>query len=215
MTQEKVLLTVGNIAPRLAIVGTGERIYVGIVNRKAYEQGVTVYAALGGAVEVTARGRQELEKMCGVQFISGSDARMICPAEAVPSIEQFFAERNPLNYELTPDREIREELGSCEIPGQLESLLSSELLLECTSVYVRSLEQPQNGRFVSTRSPGLPSVRYFNVFELAVTPRVYEALRRSEFIAFFTEEDVARTNGRMQAVPLGSGRFLGSNIFVF
>ncbi|MDP2947116.1 MAG: hypothetical protein Q8N88_03295, partial [Nanoarchaeota archaeon] len=135
-----VRISIGNLAPRIIIRGTGERGFIGILNSGAFKKGRRLFQPVGGGAHLTVAGRELLEKEFGAHDFHKSDARFLVDDARLEEIFLFFTNRNSEYFETDPVREIREELSTEELPG-IPPVLTAEEAGTINVVFARTIQQ--------------------------------------------------------------------------
>lgn len=210
----KIRISVANLVPRLIVQETGERHFVGLLNRKLLKHGERVYDAIGGAAELTEAGRTFLRDCFNARFEKGRDARLFVQMDDVDVVMQLFEARDPDFCEVDPSREIREELTTLELPD-LPRVLTPDEAEKIEIRYVKSMYQagdPATAR-ASVRVDGPICQRYFHLFEMVVPREVYDRLRRHQAVQIFTEADIATTQQGLVRGTASNGSLIATNLF--
>lgn len=211
---ERVRISVSNLVLRFRVGEGGEPRYFGLLNRKSLEKGRRVASAVGGAALVSPEAKSELEGRYGAEFLEGMDARFVVPATATDEILDRFALRDPAFYEIDVLREATEELTTKELPLDAGPALAASDMAEVRFVFVRGHRVlPSSGGGSARELKGIPSRRYFNLFEMIVTPRVAEKLAAHPAIVVLTDDEVATTKHGTAEGMSHNGVAIADNIF--
>ncbi len=210
----EIRISVANLVPRLIVQETCAIHFLGLLNRRHASRGNRIYGALGGAAELTQEGKQILHKQFGAKFEKGQDARFLVQKPDVDRIMPFFERRDVTFCESNPDREIREELTTAELPN-LPRILTEQDVARIQVQYAKSIYP--TGSLENTRhrfdSDGILSIHYFHLFEIIVPESIFERLRMHPAIQIFTENDLATTQmGRVRGIS-ANGSVISSNLF--
>ena len=212
MPEDNVYISVANLVPR---VRCGDQVYsIGILNRKQFEKGNKIFAALGGAAELTAAGVVGLKTLYSAELTEGNDARFTVKAKHLESVIELFRDRNASLYETNPQRELSEELGKTELTG-ISAVLDADEAQKLSFSSIGSYRQPVSKTGTSARSvDGTASRRFFNLFEVSVSPEQLEKLRQHPAVRFFTEDELKSTHGGSTKGQTSDGALIADNIFI-
>lgn len=162
------------------------------------------YGAIGGAVALTPKGMTVLERLGAVNFEAGSDARFKIPLDMVGPVMDFFCLRDKNFYEVSPEREVIEELFTPELDGQVEGILPKLYESGVKVKYRRTTIQPITD--VAQR-------RIFYVYDLHVARSAYDMLKASRHLRFLSKREVATTCGGTKVGMTRDGFDIADNIF--
>jgi hypothetical protein len=133
------------------------------------------WGAIGGAVELTAHGKVYLLSLGAEDFESGNDARFKIPREKLDTVYNFFLRRDPRFYEVSPVREVAEELFTPELHGQESAILPK--------FYQPGIRVRFKGTYV--QPPTTPDQRrIFYLHDLYVESGAFELMKNSRHLRF-------------------------------
>lgn len=190
--------------------------YFGVYNSAAWRKGKRMIGALGGAVTLTALGRDILKERFGAHDFEGEDARFLAPEAQVEGIFGFFEERDPAHFELDPSREIQEELSREKIEG-MGVIMPVEISAKVECLFVGTVRQPLplDGSGTSVRgSAEAPTRRLFFVYDLFVDSWARDAMSSHPLCRFLERDEVASTNGGRAKGVTKDGVIIADNIFL-
>lgn len=223
--EPRVRISVGALVPRLRVLGTDPNLpaqYFGIVHPRANNK----FLALGGGVRLTDAGKAHLIATFGAddfENVHEMDARFTVPARRHEEVISFFENPNEAYFDMTPFREMLEELTRSENQTKLPNgelayppVLAEDDLVGITvhPIDISRQPPPEDENEQVARNPGRSiSRRLFYRYEMIITPEVYEKLKKASAIRFFTDEEVATTNGGSKKGTTSDGFEIADNIY--
>lgn len=223
--EPRVRISVAALVPRLRVLGTDPNLpaqYFGIVHPRANNK----FLALGGGVRLTEAGKTHLITTFGADHFENvheMDARFTVPARRQEEVITFFENPNEAYFDMTPFREMLEELTRSENQTKLPNgeLAYPPVLAEddLDSIAVRPIDisrqpPPEDEVEQVAQNPGKPiNRRLFYRYEMIITPEVYEKLKRASAIRFFSDEEVATTKGGSKKGKTSDGFEIADNIY--
>lgn len=223
--EPRMRISVGALVPRLRVLGADPNLpaqYFGIVHPRANNK----FLALGGGVRLTDAGKAHLIATFGAddfENVDEMDARFTVPARRHEEVIAFFESPNEEYFDMTPFREMLEELTRSENKTRLpDGTLAYPPVLEekdLEGITVRPIDisrqpPPEDEAEQITRNPGKPiSRRLFYRYEMVITPEVYEKLKKASAIRFFSDEEVATTKGGSKKGVTSDGLEIADNIY--
>lgn len=223
--EPRVRISVGALVPRLRVLGTDPNLpaqYFGIVHPHANNK----FLALGGGVRLTDAGKAHLIATFGADHFENvheMDARFTVPARRHEEVISFFENPNEEYFDMTPFREMLEELTRSENQTRLPNgeLAYPPVLEEkdLDGISVRPIDisrqpPPEDEQEQVAKNPSKPiNRRLFYRYEMVITPEVYEKLKKASAIRFFTEEEVATTKGGSKKGKTNDGLEIADNIY--
>jgi hypothetical protein len=199
-----------SFANHVAVVGrlTGGYEYAGIVNaRKLFESGERKIGAIGGGARIEDGAWSVLSERFGVEPHDW-DGCMMVPSRRVEDVLSFMRERDPQIYEITPDRELSEELCGKELPGQKTPILAYRVLALAQIEFLETVRQAGE----HYHPDGIRVIRQFNCFGMRLPDDLFEKLVGHELISRLRAEDVASTKGGIKLGAAADGAVLLNNI---
>lgn len=213
---ERLRVSVANLVQSLRIAETGERHYFGVLNPTKFKEGKRQFQPLGGGAEITPQAKAALETL-GAEFGKGMDARFSIPKEYFEEVYMRFVEENPEFFERDVRREMREELCDEEIPG-IPAVLTPEEVEHVQIVYRGVVSQmPVTGTLDTSPNAGdIPVRRLFHNFELVVPKDIFEKMRHSEALHFYSDAELERieSGGMEQTALTEKGEKISNNTIV-
>jgi len=215
--EPRVRISIAALVPRLRVLGTDPNLpaqYFGIVHPRANNK----FLALGGGVRLTDAGKAHLIATFGADHfenVDEMDARFTVPARRHEEVITFFENPNEEYFDMTPFREMLEELTRSENPAHPPVLEEKDL----EGITVRPIDisrqpPPEDEHDQVARNPGKPiNRRLFYRYEMVITPEVYEKLKKASAIRFFSEEEVATTKGGTKKGKTNDGFEIADNIY--
>lgn len=222
----QVRVSVANLAVFLQRRGANMVEIFGIPNSKKLVEGTMIYQALGGAAELTDEGKEFFgRKFCAEKFEKDKrtgrfDARFLVGEENLEEVFSMFASmaEKAGQYEWSPIGDILDELSGKEFPG-MGAIVSPDEMAGTEIVYVKTVRQAiaDDGVGTSDRaaSVAVPTRRMFRLYKIVVDDKLYEKLRASPILRFFTEEELASTEGGKKKGVTSDGYALADNLFQF
>lgn len=171
---------------------------VGICNPKAYASGVLRVQALGGGSLLSDDGREYLAERFGAHTFEEGDARFLAPRASVEEVTRFFLDydTNGQYFELSPMRELVEELGNPEKYGNHSPVLTGAELARISTVYAKTVIQPPpKGEGTSDRGKAYENRRIFRIHRLIAPGDVVNRLEASPAMRFLKNEELDTTEG--------------------
>lgn len=201
---KKVRVSVGNLVTRIVNGETGEERLLGLLNKKALlKKNLKKFTVLGGACEMTVRGKEKLEKEFKAEFLEGMDARFLIDGNDLQKVMDLFQSRDENLYEIDPIREIIEELTEKELPIINNSILDKKDLEDIQIEFIKGYRESDKD---SMRSE-YPTERYFNLYKMILGNNVYDKLKNSEAVLLIDKEMEKFIGNK-----LPDGRLIGDNI---
>lgn len=211
----RVRISVAAIAPKLRVEGDDPKSppqHFGVMSHND----PNTFSASGGAVRLTERGKQYLKEKFGADNFEREedmDARFTVPKDKHEEVLAFFENPNPEYFDIAPTDMLKElEKGSNPAAA---GALTKEDIARIKVVRVDASRQPppeseQDGDDDSSKPKNR---RLFHRYEIIVPPDVYEKLKASPGVRFFTDEEVATTNGGTRVGETSDGKKIANNIY--
>lgn len=190
---------------------------VGILNPNAYAKGTHRVQALGGAALLSDAGREYLIGRYGAHSFEEQDARFLIPRISLEEVTRFFLdhEANGEYFELTPMRELVEELGSEEKYGKHSPVLALSELDRVQTLYAKTVIQPTpKGEGTSDRGQGMENRRIFRIHRLVATSDIVNRLERSPVIRFLKDGELETTQGGTCRGRMDLGGEIADNLWL-
>lgn len=159
-----------------------------LVNKNRAKKGIIILTPIGGAIEATPEGMENLKNLLGIDdsaFEKGNDLRFIMSGAKVNKYREWFLSGK--QRESDPSREVGEELVE-----EAELLDKAELEgLQCTRVgYATELTETNR-----TGQEGQMTLRVLEVFDAKLKPETLKKLvllskSPDAVIRFVTEEEI-------------------------
>lgn len=180
--------------------GDDRKRYLALLNSKGDR-----WHAIGGAIKLMPKGKDYLVSTFGAHSFEDRpgdemDARFRLPAQHAQGCLTWFQQEHGDMYELTPDREVIDELTDHGKGG------------------VISVEAAQDISFVSLGWHYQPAAddtqqRLFHMFEMRCSERCMQELQASEEIRELTPSEIDGTNGGRSQGKANDGRKIADNIW--
>ncbi len=191
--------------------------YMGLINSAKFRrEGVKMFGALGGGVELTENGRKFLQENYGAHSFEGNDARFLVPEGHVDSVLEFFENRDLEMYGLDPNNEIRDELTKEKIAG-VGPILSAGEANQTVAKFVKTVRQPVpvDGSGTSAREQkGVPTRRVFFVYDLIIPVVLVAKMRNSDAVRYLKQSEVETTKGGASKGITEDGLTIADNVFI-
>lgn len=214
---KRVRISVANLCPYIKNRDTGETLAVGIVDKKKLKLGIWKYHALGGGAWMTPEGKKILEEKFSAVFLGegedANDARFTISEQHVASVLEMFETSSSEFCEISPFRELKEELEMELINGH--SVVEEDELDNAQSSLLRVFRQEsaEDGVGASERaSTEVPTRRLFYVHMLVVPNGTFEEIVNNKYIRCFTEKELDTTEmGRLIGLT-NTGEIMADNL---
>lgn len=206
---QRVRISVANLASYLSNQDTGEIVAIGIASKKLFErEGKIRWQAIGGAATMTERGMEDMRITFSAEFQGEgddiNDARFTIPLAYVDEVLRLFVTSHNEEFcEASPIREVVHELEQEGFCG--EAILRPNSLVGATSIYEGAFlqEVAEDGKGTSDRSSmhHIPTRRVFFVHTLCVSNAVFVDVLASPFIVRLNENELETTQfGRTKGI---------------
>lgn len=218
-------VSVASMFYRFFDLSTKQQFAVGMRNKGADKVGKKLYTAIAGGMQVKPPGEIYLKQKFNARFkeqrnAEGLDLRFYVGENYLERVLKELETPNPELFE-TPDecviRDIGEELYTVEMPH----LQPVPILTECefdglALDYIGFYRQPApaDGKGSSANVTDSPPRRLFHLFNVFARHGVMEKLRASPICEFFSEEELALTDGGRKKAIVRGEITLGDNMFV-
>lgn len=226
-----IRISVASLVSKIINSETGERAWCALANKGSWtKKKELLFTAIAGGTLAWPAGESLLKTSFKADFTGaeredgGIDLRFHIPENFVEEVISLMVFPDPQLFE-SPlaciQREVIGELTTAEIAGlQDQPILTPEQAAQISFVPLRGYRQPLPEDGVGS-SANSAAVRYFYMFDMVVSSDVWETLKASPIIRFFTEAQVKLTNGgRKKAIieetdEHGASRTitLGDNVF--
>lgn len=218
MANSKVRVSVGNL---VRLVSGGKlKVAFGVLNPKKLEKGERFVQALGGRANLTAVGKEILERQFGAEGFeldenSGMyDAAFIAPEDSLEGILAFFEDANSEYFEIDPSREIEEEVFQKIYPNGIGTILPN-VAVRPVVTYVKTVRQPapDDGVGTSMRARNdMPTRRIFRLFDLVFPAHELDEFLLSEVVIMLSENELLTTKGGRSKGLTMHGDIIADNI---
>jgi hypothetical protein len=209
-----VRVSVANLISKI-ICSDGREGYLGILYDKALQKGITQYIAVGGGAELFENGMNFLKHYHEADPYSfeGSDARFKLPGKNVAGA--LIALGNQRIDSQLIERGVERELFEEFIDEQKDAVLTNEEISLCKLEYMGSYRQPINTKQGgSMNTSGSVTARLFFVYNMLVTPKIFDKIKSHESMRILTAEEVATTEGGSKTGYTSDGAVIGDNLFL-
>ncbi len=213
----RIRISIASLVPRLRIAGADPKDppqYFGILRPGTKDK----VQALGGGTTLTTAGRRYLEEHFGAtnfEYEEEMDARFVVAEEHEEAVFRFFGNPDPKYFEVSPLREVLEELTMQEHEDH-EPVLTEDDVRSITFLAIDTSRQPppENEAEQIAANPGKRiSRRMFYRYEMVIPEHVFKKLQASGLIKFLTDAEVASTNGGRRIGTSEKGLKIADNIY--
>lgn len=211
----RVRISVAAIAPRVRVAGSDPE-------KPAEHFGVmshsdpNTFSAAGGAIRLTKKGKRYLKRKFGADNFEreeDGDARFTVPQDKHEAVLAFFENPDPRYFDIAPTDMLKElEKGSNDAA---KGALTKADIARIKVVRIDTSRQPPaESEGTDAQDTNKPvNRRLFYRYEIVVPPDVYEKMKASPGIRFFTDEEVATTAGGTRVGVTHDGKKIGNNIY--
>lgn len=195
----------------------GNRHLVGLVHQRSLKRGIAKITAPGGGCELTPRGMAELGNQFGAQFNIPNrdemDARFLIDRSRFMDVLTWCRRHDERRIELSPGRELQEELGRpesgiFEIPGQTKPVLENWEIDRIRFEFGRVVYQTPDDRACDNTQTDYPIYRIFYLWLGHVPQFLLSKLQQDPWFHILSAAEKQRIKNDYDQALTDDGRFL-------